>query len=76
LQAIKARIVRFEAGLFGDVKSLGGKVSEARVDVGKGYRLYFTKRGRETVVLLCGGDKRRQQADIEKAKALAAGLTE
>ena len=73
-RAIKARIVRFEAGLFGDVKSVGGKVMEARVNVGPGYRLYYTMRGREMVVLLCGGDKRRQQADIQAAKALAAGL--
>jgi len=73
-RAIKTRIVRFEAGLFGDVKSVGGKVMEARVDVGPGYRLYYTMKGREMVVLLCGGDKRRQQADIETAKALAAGL--
>jgi putative addiction module killer protein len=74
LRAIKTRIVRFEAGLFGDVKSVGGKVMEARVDVGPGYRLYYTIKGREMVVLLSGGDKRRQQADIEAAKALAAGL--
>lgn len=73
-RAIKTRIVRFEAGLFGDVKSVGGKVMEARVDVGPGYRLYYTMKGREMVVLLCGGDKRRQQADIETAKALAGGL--
>jgi len=58
------------------VKSVGGKVREARVDVGPGYRLYFTIKGREMVVQLCGGDKRRQQADIEKAKALAAGLAD
>jgi putative addiction module killer protein len=73
-RAIKTRVVRFEVGLFGDVKSVGGRVMEARVDVGPGYRLYYTMKGRETVVLLCGGDKRRQQRDIETAKALAAGL--
>ena len=69
-RAINTRIVRFEAGLFGDVKSVGGKVMEARVDVGPGYRLYYTMKGREMVVLLCAGDKRRQHADIEKAKAM------
>lgn len=74
LRAIKTRIVRFEAGLFGDVKPVGCKVMEARVDVGPGYRLYYTFKGREMVVLLSGGDKKRQQADIEAAKALAAGL--
>jgi len=73
-RAIRTRVVRFEAGLFGDGKPVGGKVMEARVDVGPGYRLYYTIKGRETVVLLLGGDKRRQQADIEAAKALAAGL--
>ena len=73
-RAIKTRIVRFEAGLFGDAKSVGGKVMEALVDVGPGYRLYYTMEGREMVVLLCGGDKRQQQADIEAAKVLAAGL--
>lgn len=73
-RAIKTRIVRFEAGLFGDVKSVGGKVMEARVDVGPGYRLYYTVRGRKMVVLLVGGNKRRQQADIEAAKTLAEGL--
>jgi putative addiction module killer protein len=73
-RAVKTRIVRFEAGLLGDVKPVGGKVMEARVHVGPGYRLYFTVRGREMIVLLCGGDKRRQQADIEMAKVLAAGL--
>ena len=73
-RAIKTRIVRFEAGLFGDVKPVGGKVAEARIDVGPGYRLYYAKRGRQMVVLLCGGDKRRQQADIATARALAAAL--
>lgn len=73
-RAIKTRIVRFEAGLFGDVKALGGKVIEARIDVGPGYRLYYAKKGLQMIVLLCGGDKKRQQADIEMAKALAAGL--
>ena len=73
-RAIKTRIVRFEAGLFGDVKSVGGMVMEARVDVGPGYRLYYTLKGHEMVVLLVAGDKRRQQADIEAAKSLAASL--
>lgn len=75
-RAIRTRIVRFEAGLFGDAKSVGGKVMEARIDVGPGYRLYYSIRGRTMVVLLCGGTKRRQQADIEKAKTLATGLAD
>lgn len=73
-RTIKTRLVRFEAGLFGDVKPVGAKVMEARVDVGPGYRLYYTVIGRRMIVLLCGGDKRRQQTDIDKAKSLAKGL--
>lgn len=46
-------------------------VSEMRIDVGPGYRLYFTRRGNTVVVLLCGGDKRKQDADITRAIGLA-----
>lgn len=73
---IAARIVRVEAGNFGDVKSVGGKVSELRVDVGPGYRVYFTRRGRELILLLCGGDKSTQSGDIAEAKAMVAELEE
>ncbi len=71
---IAARIVRLEAGLFGDAKPVGGKVSELRVDFGPGYRLYFMREGEQLVILLCGGDKSSQQRDIELAKELAAQL--
>ena len=71
---IAARIVRVEAGNFGNCKSVGGGVSELRVDVGPGYRVYFTQRGGELVILLCGGDKASQQRDIAKARTLASGL--
>lgn len=71
-----ARIVRVEAGNFGDVKSVGGKVSELRVDVGPGYRVYFTRRGQELILLLCGGDKWTQSGDIAEAKAMLAELEE
>lgn len=71
---IAARIVRVEAGNFGDVKSVGGKVSELRVDVGPGYRVYFTRRGQQLILLLCGGDKSTQKADIAQAHAMVAEL--
>jgi putative addiction module killer protein len=71
---IAQRIVRLEAGLVGDAKSVGGGVSELRVDYGPGYRVYFVQRGRVLIMLLCGGDKRSQRRDIVRAKALAADL--
>mgnify|MGYP001388219169 FL=1 len=55
----------------GDVKPVGAGVSELRVDHGPGYRVYIAQRGAILVVLLCGGTKARQQADIERAKRLA-----
>lgn len=67
---IAKRILRFEAGLFGDVKSVGKGVSEARIDYGQGYRLYFTRRGSETIILLCGGDKNSQARDIALAQSM------
>ncbi|MGH8118002.1 MAG: type II toxin-antitoxin system RelE/ParE family toxin [Rhodanobacteraceae bacterium] len=70
--AIARRIERAAAGNLGDVKPLGNGVSELRVDTGPGYRLYFTIRKRAIVVLLCGGDKRTQRADIRHAQKLAA----
>lgn len=54
----------------GDYKPVGGSVYELRIDYGPGYRLYFTWRGSEIVLLLIGGDKTSQQRDIEKAKEL------
>jgi putative addiction module killer protein len=71
---IAIRIARIEAGNLGDVKSLGGGVSEARIDFGPGYRLYFTRRGLELIILLVGGDKDSQVRDIELAKELAAQI--
>ena len=61
-------------GNFGDAKSLGERVSELRIDFGPGYRAYFTRRGAEVVVLLCGGDKGSQDGDIRRAQAMAAEL--
>ena len=71
---INARIRRISAGNFGDVKPVGNNVSELRVDYGPGYRVYFTRHGKEIVILLCGGDKSTQDKDIETAKQIANSL--
>ncbi|MDE1931312.1 MAG: type II toxin-antitoxin system RelE/ParE family toxin [Alphaproteobacteria bacterium] len=68
---IAVRIRRLSLGNPGDVKPVGGGVSEMRVDYGPGYRVYFARRGGTVVVLLCGGDKRRQDRDITRALELA-----
>jgi putative addiction module killer protein len=69
--SIARRIERLTLGNFGDQKSVGDGVSELRVDVGAGYRVYFIRRGQEIVILLCGGSKRTQTKDIKQAKELA-----
>lgn len=61
------RLKRASNGNFGDVKSVGSGVSEMRIDYGPGYRVYFFRRGKVLVVLLCGGDKKSQRADIASA---------
>lgn len=61
------RIKRASNGNFGDAKAVGSGVSEMRIDCGPGYRVYFFRRGKELVILLCGGDKKSQQADIAQA---------
>jgi putative addiction module killer protein len=58
----------------GDVGPVGEGVSEMRIFYGPGYRLYFAQRGSELIVLLCGGDKSTQDADIAEAKAMAKEL--
>lgn len=68
---IEARILRLSRGNPGDVKPVGSGVSEMRVDYGPGYRVYFTRRGPLIVLLLCGGDKRTQDADIKRAIEIA-----
>jgi putative addiction module killer protein len=69
---IEARIRRLTLGNPGDVKPVGSGVSEMRIDYGPGYRVYYVQRGEVLVLLLCGGDKRTQDADIRRALAIAA----
>jgi putative addiction module killer protein len=69
---VLVRIRRLSLGNFGDARSVGGGVSELRIDYGPGYRIYFTRRGATLVLLLTAGDKSRQWADIARARELAA----
>ena len=71
---IQARIERLATGNPGDVKPVGKGVSELRIDYGPGYRVYYTQKGRELVILLAGGDKRTQASDIKTALLLARNL--
>lgn len=64
------RLKRASNGNFGDHKSVQGGVFEMRVDYGPGYRVYYFLRGKQLVILLCGGDKKTQKADIAEAKRL------
>ncbi len=66
---VLVRIGRMASGNFGDVKPVGGGVWEARVDWGPGYRVYYAQAGKRLILLLIGGDKRKQQCDIEQAHA-------
>jgi putative addiction module killer protein len=68
---INVRIRRLSLGNPGDFRSLGNGISELRIAYGPGYRVYFTKRGNELVILLAGGDKHTQRKDIQKARELA-----
>lgn len=69
---IDARIARLRLGNFGDWKSVAGAVMEMRVDVGPGYRIYLARVGRRVVLLLCGGAKGTQRADIKTAQEYLA----
>ena len=72
-ERIFERIRRLRDGNPGDVKPVGKGVSEMRIGYGPGYRLYYTQRGKALVLLLCGGDKSSQKADIARAIAMVKG---
>lgn len=71
---IQNRIDRLEMGNPGDSEPVGGGVVELRIDYGPGYRVYYVPRGAVLVVVLCGGDKSTQRADIARAKKIAGAL--
>ena len=72
--AIASRLDRAIAGNFGDVAPVGEGISEMRIFVGPGYRLYYTIRHNTIILMLCGGDKSTQEKDIKKAKKIAQAL--
>ncbi|GLQ88519.1 type II toxin-antitoxin system RelE/ParE family toxin [Dyella flagellata] len=71
---IQARIARLADGNPGQHRNLPGGISEMKIDIGAGYRVYYTQRGNVTIILLCGGDKSTQDADIHKAQVMAKEL--
>ena len=73
---ILVRVRRAERGHFGDVKLLEDGVSEMRIDCGPGYRVYFAREGRTMFLLLCGGNKSTQPADIKHAKTMWSAIRE
>jgi len=74
--AIDQRLRRLTLGNLGDYRGVGKGVFELRIDVGPGYRVYFGREGTVVIMLLCGGDKRSQQRDIERAQAYWADYQE
>ena len=71
---ITTRIERLALGNPGDVRAVGGGVSEMRIPYGPGYLVYYKQTGKESVLLLCAGDKATQDKDIMRAKEIAAEL--
>ena len=71
---IASRIERLASGNPGDVRPVGGGISELRIHYGPGYRVYYRQTGTTIVILLCGGDKASQARDIERAREIASNL--
>ena len=71
---ILSRLDRIAMGNIGDVKAVGEGISEIRISTGPGYRLYFVRREKTVILLLCGGNKSTQDRDIARAKDLAKTL--
>lgn len=69
-QIVAARLARVRRGLFGDAKPVGNGVSELRIDVGPGHRIYYGRDGKVVVILLHAGEKKNQSADIKLAEDL------
>lgn len=73
---VNIRVRRLSIGNLGDVKTVGGGVSEVRIDYGPGYRVYFVQKQKRIILLLLGGDKSTQSKDIQKAQELAVRIGE
>lgn len=73
-QRVRRCLIRLRLGKFGDTKNLGDGVFEMRLHFGPGYRIYYTERNGQLIILLCAGDKKTQSKDIAKAKQYAEEL--
>jgi putative addiction module killer protein len=73
---VNARVFRLQLGNPGDAKPVGDGIIEMRIPYGPGYRVYYMERGKQIVVLLCGGDKATQSRDIARAKEIASAWKE
>ena len=74
-QKIATRLQRLKFGHFGDVEPIGSGLSELRIHEGQGYRVYFQQNGEEIILLLCGGNKKTQQRDINRAQEIMKVIT-
>ena len=71
MSAINIRLVRVRDGNLGDCRTLGDGISELRIHYGAGYRIYYTIRGKQIIILLCAGNKSEQTRNIKRAKLMA-----
>jgi putative addiction module killer protein len=74
VERIAQRFVRVQYGNLGDTKSVGGGVSELRIDYGPGYRIYYMQQGERIILLLAGGDKSSQARDIRRVTEMAKAI--